>query len=186
MTPTLRQAAQALVDCYDDPKLADQFRPRLEALTAALAAPEPDLRVLLDIAAAHFSEGMYGLPDPNTSDAILAHWRAGRATGAEIEGVDSSWLDEPAGDTAVPVVAFSGGNPTLPCVLQSDHIAAIAERDARIKGLKNVLTEAAQTFRQYEDIHRAKGTDDGLLKARRNADIADRCDAAIAAGKEKA
>lgn len=45
--------------------------------------------------------------------------------------------------------------------------------------LVNDLTDAAQTFRHYERLHRAKETEDGLLKAEANAALAGRLEASI-------
>lgn len=52
------------------------------------------------------------------------------------------------------------------------------EREA----LRVLLREAAETFRRYEALHRAKGTPESTEKAEVNADIAARLEAAL--GKE--
>ena len=44
-----------------------------------------------------------------------------------------------------------------------------------------LLRECAATFRRYEELHRAKGTVDGLHKAAANADSAFRIEAALEA-----
>lgn len=46
--------------------------------------------------------------------------------------------------------------------------------------LLEVAQEAAAMFRYYERLHMEKGTVDGDAKARRNAEMAEKCEAAIA------
>lgn len=48
------------------------------------------------------------------------------------------------------------------------------------KAMHEALTLAAQTFRRYETLHRDKGTEDGEAKARANADLAAKMEAAFA------
>ena len=61
---------------------ADRVKASANALLQQLAAARQEiarLPQLLDITAHHVSEGRYGWLDPYTRDALLAHWRAGKA-----------------------------------------------------------------------------------------------------------
>ena len=51
---------------------------------------------------------------------------------------------------------------------------------ARLEGLERAARYAAAWFREYENLHAAKGTADGDRKALLNADRADRIEAALA------
>lgn len=59
-------------------------------------------------------------------------------------------------------------------------LGALAQRDA----LAKALTHAGETFRHYARLHRAKGTADGLAKASINDELAEQCEAALAAAAE--
>lgn len=54
------------------------------------------------------------------------------------------------------------------------------ERDARCERLETALKDSAKTFREYEEMHRAKGTQEGRAKAFANGVMADRCEKALA------
>lgn len=46
-----------------------------------------------------------------------------------------------------------------------------------------VVLKAAETFRDYEKLHRAKGTEDGLRKAERNREMAEDLETLLGGGK---
>lgn len=54
--------------------------------------------------------------------------------------------------------------------------AEIAAKDARVAELEAALREAAVIFRSYEQMHLAKGTQDGVEKAYRNHEAAMKCE----------
>ena len=70
--------------------------------------------------------------------------------------------------------------------LWNDHPAvqsallAIQATEARAQGLVDALTASALRFREYEASHAAKGNLDGDAKARRNCEMAEQCEQALA------
>ena len=52
--------------------------------------------------------------------------------------------------------------------------------EARAQGLVEALTASALRFREYEASHAAKGNLDGDAKARRNCEMAEQCEQALA------
>ncbi len=52
--------------------------------------------------------------------------------------------------------------------------------EARAQGLVDALTASALRFREYEASHAAKGNLDGDAKARRNCEMAEQCEQALA------
>lgn len=89
------------------------------------------------------------------------------------------WLDVPPQDQG----------EWFACYEAHWEIDGLANRDGRVRyvradladGLEKALAEAASTFREYERLHLAKDTYEGRIKAERNADLAERCEAALAA-----
>lgn len=62
----------------------------------------------------------------------------------------------------------------------------LAAERRKVEALREMVQESADTFRRYETLHRAKGTDvDSLRKAAVNAEIAASCEAALAATEQK-
>lgn len=59
----------------------------------------------------------------------------------------------------------------------ADALLAAAKREER---LVEALSSAASTFRHYERLHRAKGTEEGIAKAEANANHAADIEALIA------
>lgn len=57
---------------------------------------------------------------------------------------------------------------------------AIQATEARAQGLVEALTASALRFREYEASHAAKGNLDGDAKARRNCEMAEQCEQALA------
>lgn len=51
---------------------------------------------------------------------------------------------------------------------------------ARVAELEAALTKAAEQFRWYKHLHAAKASEDGYAKARRNAEMAEMCETALA------
>ena len=51
--------------------------------------------------------------------------------------------------------------------------------EARMAAAVEALTKAAERFREYETSHMRKGSIDGDMKARRNCEMAEMCEAAI-------
>lgn len=66
----------------------------------------------------------------------------------------------------------------------SDVVQAFAKHrqatEARAQGLVDALTASALRFREYEASHAAKGNLDGDAKARRNCEMAEQCEQALA------
>lgn len=60
-----------------------------------------------------------------------------------------------------------------------------AELHRKVEALRTMVQESAVLFRRYETLHRDKGTDDSLRKAAVNAEIAARCEAALATTEQK-
>lgn len=58
----------------------------------------------------------------------------------------------------------------------ADRIDAL---QAHIEMLRGALTASAAKFREYEQLHMAKGSIDGDVKARTNAQMAELCEATI-------
>jgi hypothetical protein len=56
----------------------------------------------------------------------------------------------------------------------------IEELEAANSNLRGGLETAAKTFRRYGELHRAKGTTEGNLKASNNDDLAEFCESVIA------
>ena len=56
----------------------------------------------------------------------------------------------------------------------------LAATEARAQGLVEALTASALRFREYEASHAAKGNLDGDAKARRNCEMAEQCEQALA------
>ena len=59
-------------------------------------------------------------------------------------------------------------------------LLAIQATEARAQGLVEALTASALRFREYEASHAAKGNLDGDAKARRNCEMAEQCEQALA------
>lgn len=59
-------------------------------------------------------------------------------------------------------------------------VLAIQATEARAQGLVDALTASALRFREYEVSHAAKGNLDGDAKARRNCEMAEQCEQALA------
>lgn len=59
-------------------------------------------------------------------------------------------------------------------------VLAIQATEARAQGLVDALTASALRFREYEASHAAKGNLDGDAKARRNCEMAEQCEQALA------
>lgn len=59
-------------------------------------------------------------------------------------------------------------------------LLAIQETETRAQGLVDALTASALRFREYEASHAAKGNLDGDAKARRNCEMAEQCEQALA------
>ena len=55
----------------------------------------------------------------------------------------------------------------------------IAEELNNLQQYREALKKAASTFRKYEELHRAKGTDDALAKAESNAALAEIMETAL-------
>jgi len=53
------------------------------------------------------------------------------------------------------------------------------QTEARMAAAVEALTKAAERFREYETSHMRKGSIDGDMKARRNCEMAEMCEAAI-------
>ena len=83
---------------------------------------------------------------------------------------NQAWMDEPYEI-----------EPALVLELIERLEAAEKQRD----GLLAELRHCAEVFRQYEQLHILKCTDEGLEKAHRNGCLAARAEAAIASVKEK-
>lgn len=64
--------------------------------------------------------------------------------------------------------------------LRGIDILAIQATEARAQGLVDALTASALRFREYEASHAAKGNLDGDAKARRNCEMAEQCEQALA------
>ena len=68
--------------------------------------------------------------------------------------------------------------------MELDLIRAFARHrqatEARAQGLVEALTASALRFREYEASHAAKGNLDGDAKARRNCEMAEQCEQALA------
>jgi hypothetical protein len=60
-----------------------------------------------------------------------------------------------------------------------DETEANAALIAAAPAMFEALTKAAETFRAYERLHRAKETPEGLAKAEANARTAEMCEAAL-------
>jgi hypothetical protein len=60
-------------------------------------------------------------------------------------------------------------------MVQSEVLKA-CERDAMLRG---ALETCAKTFRRYGEMHRAKGTTEGNLKASNNDDLAEFCESVL-------
>ena len=59
-------------------------------------------------------------------------------------------------------------------------LLAIQATEARAQALVDALTASALRFREYEASHAAKGNLDGDAKARRNCEMAEQCEQALA------
>lgn len=59
-------------------------------------------------------------------------------------------------------------------------VLAIQATEARAQALVDALTASALRFREYEASHAAKGNLDGDAKARRNCEMAEQCEQALA------
>lgn len=70
---------------------------------------------------------------------------------------------------------YSASYATL-AIAAKDIIPALS---SRIESLETTLHKAAQTFREYEALHLAKGTEDGSAKAQANAAMAKMCEDAL-------
>lgn len=65
-------------------------------------------------------------------------------------------------------------------------VEVVREAAAKIAAMRFALTHAAETFRKYEALHRAKGTADGTTKANSNMIIAKVCEDALGVVFQKA
>jgi hypothetical protein len=87
-------------------------------------------------------------------------------------------------------VTFEGQHGQENLFLQNldGYFACQNPEDARLVSaapeLLDDLREAAATLRHYEALHRAKGTDDSIMKAEANAALAARFEATIAKATE--
>ena len=62
---------------------------------------------------------------------------------------------------------------------KSDIAAELAHRDIEIKSLRKALISCQKQFDFYTEQHRAKGTDEGRVKAATNANFAIMCEKAL-------
>lgn len=63
----------------------------------------------------------------------------------------------------------------------AEHLKAISRTGIDFSSLVQVIRDCAAKFREYEALHRAKGTIDGDVKAAANATMAQRCEDALVA-----
>lgn len=104
---------------------------------------------------------------PSFSDTILAMYCAlfDRPVKACVEDFSAAELDE------LQQLACSRGKKP------SDTVrSVIDEYKRKIAAQADALRICAETFREYEALHRAKGTPDGEAKAQRNAEKAKLCE----------
>lgn len=81
-------------------------------------------------------------------------------------------------DTPVALVTVELGDDA---VLEANAALIVAAPD-----LYAVTADAAKTFREYEALHRAKGTPDGDAKAEANRAKAEKCEAALSRARGEA
>ncbi len=82
------------------------------------------------------------------------------------------------GEAARRICSFCEGDMRrLVYIIAKEELAAT---EARAQALVDALTASALRFREYEASHAAKGNLDGDAKARRNCEMAEQCEQALA------
>lgn len=77
--------------------------------------------------------------------------------------------------------AVMGGSTSGPHFIEiNEEVAANTKLIVVAPDLLADLVEAAKTLRRYEELHRAKGTDESTAKAEVNAELASRFESTIA------
>lgn len=98
----------------------------------------------------------------------------------EFKGTPGPWVVEvmPSGSVTVTAGQFFVAGDGCGLARENAKLISVAP------DLLSDLVEAAQLLRNYEKLHREKGTEDGLIKAERNKAWAEQFEATIAKATE--